>query len=85
MSAIPDGQEFADCADCGKEMVKGGECTTTILIAKDGQEIDRIRNHREDVCHDCNAGRGAYHHYGCDMERCPGCGCQLLGCDCSLW
>ena len=23
--------------------------------------------------------RGEYHHYGCDMERCPKCGSQLIG------
>jgi hypothetical protein len=32
------------------------------------------------ACHDCNAGVGKPHHPGCDAERCPECGCQMLGC-----
>lgn len=35
------------------------------------------------LCPGCNAGRGQYHHYGCDMERCPRCGKQLYGCACN--
>jgi len=33
-------------------------------------------------CHDCNAKEGQYHELGCDMERCPFCGGQLISCDC---
>lgn len=37
-------------------------------------------------CEDCNALVGHYHHTGCDNERCPVCGrqlitCEILGCD----
>ena len=35
-------------------------------------------------CHDCNCKEGELHEYGCDMERCPFCGGQLISCDCSL-
>ena len=34
-------------------------------------------------CHDCGAKEGELHDYGCDMERCPFCGRQLIGCSCS--
>lgn len=34
-------------------------------------------------CHDCNVGKGEYHHFNCDAERCPRCNMQLLSCDCS--
>ncbi len=34
------------------------------------------------ICHDCNAKEGEYHYRGCDMERCPYCGCQLISCGC---
>ncbi len=33
-------------------------------------------------CHDCGAQEGEYHSLGCDMERCPFCGRQLISCDC---
>lgn len=34
-------------------------------------------------CHDCGALEGARHVPGCDMERCPFCGGQLITCDCA--
>jgi hypothetical protein len=33
-------------------------------------------------CHDCDALPDHYHHVGCDMEECPRCHEQLIGCDC---
>jgi len=40
--------------------------------------------HREVNCHDCAIPNKEenMHHYGCDMEYCPRCDCQLLSCDC---
>ena len=34
-------------------------------------------------CHDCGAVEGALHELGCDMERCPFCGGQLITCSCA--
>ena len=35
------------------------------------------------MCHDCGVLEGELHQYGCDMESCPGCGGQLITCDCA--
>jgi hypothetical protein len=32
-------------------------------------------------CHDCAAVAGELHVPGCDVERCPSCGDQAIGCD----
>lgn len=37
---------------------------------------------KDKVCHDCGAIEGQYHLLGCDMERCPFCGGQLISCYC---
>ncbi len=36
----------------------------------------------EKLCHDCGIPEGGIHSEGCDMERCPKCGGQLISCDC---
>ncbi len=33
-------------------------------------------------CGDCGVSEGQLHEYGCDMERCPFCGRQLISCNC---
>lgn len=35
-------------------------------------------------CGDCGVREGELHHRGCDMERCPFCGGQLITCNCAL-
>ena len=37
------------------------------------------------TCHDCRVMEGELHQHGCDMERCPFCGGQLISCPCAYW
>lgn len=38
-----------------------------------------------DICPDCFAPFGSFHHYACDMEVCPVCGNIIYGnCKCDL-
>lgn len=34
------------------------------------------------TCHDCGCREGEIHEFGCDVERCPFCGGQLITCNC---
>lgn len=57
-----------------------------------GKEMERIRygSEKEDwgagerPCHDCHVIKGEFHVPGCDVERCPSCGGQVIGCECEL-
>jgi len=41
-----------------------------------------ISDYANRPCGDCGAGKDQIHSAGCDFERCPKCGRQLLGCGC---
>ena len=55
-----------------------------------GKELGRVRYGSEEEdwgadkrpCHDCRVIKGQFHVVGCDVERCPVCGGQVIGCDC---
>jgi hypothetical protein len=81
---------MAKCRDCKKEMLKVTSCDKPMLIiCKDGEECETLKRDTAyfDVnshCHDCDIENkvGNLHHFGCDMERCPKCGGQLISCGC---
>lgn len=83
---------MAICNACGQEMLAAQSCTRLWAITAKGTRIRRLGYglsvgwDDNDVvaprCHDCGVGKGGIHHPGCDMERCPSCGEQMLQCDC---
>lgn len=84
---------MAKCEACNLEMrdPDSVSCLLPILIVAEpnGFIVERYwRNSSyfdiNDRCHDCNIvnAAGNYHHWGCDIERCPKCGQQLISCDC---
>ena len=74
------------CQDCKKEMTTAESCTFP-EIKIDGKWYKRNTSYYDvnERCHDCGIlnKEGNIHHWGCDMERCPKCGGQLISCDCN--
>lgn len=82
---------MARCPACGKEMLiaKGCGCSKVKI---NGKEYERIKvgdtgdffegEDHQLRCGDCGATMGHYHHWGCDCERCPVCGGQMICCEC---
>ncbi len=82
---------MAKCLRCGREMLTAYGCSCK-SVNINGKRITRIRvgsdgdflkdSPRYCRCHDCNAMTGFFHHWGCDAERCPNCGRQIITCSC---
>jgi hypothetical protein len=77
------------CDECKREMLDPATatCTVTTVEFPDGgvdpavaYEIDWTSPN--EYCHDCGVADGGFHHPGCDAERCPRCGGQLISCGC---
>lgn len=73
-------QQWEVCKYCGYIMQIGESCNPTLLHK--GLLYKRIPWDQNFECHDCNVTYGQYHHLGCDLERCPLCKKQLIGCGC---
>jgi hypothetical protein len=78
---------MAVCKACHKDMLKTDSCVKVPVLMPQGgsgpkKALEPLPYDGEGRCHDCNAAPGGYHHPGCDMERCPACGGQLISCGC---
>lgn len=77
------------CDVCGQRKLIADGCSCSTVKCNE-KKYKRIRfgeeefEHVENCCHDCGTRRGHFHHSGCDVEECPVCGGQLLGCDCEI-
>ena len=79
------------CEDCNQEMLgpNTDSCTCDVLEVDDDGSVyyHRSRYHFPEPigrCHDCGIKHGGVHHWGCDVERCPHCGGQIISCDCLI-
>jgi hypothetical protein len=79
---------MAVCAWCLAEMSTAKTCSIDVLH-RDGRRVDLMPYGAEpgwlrgaERCGDCGVTRGGWHHPGCDLQRCPLCGGQLLSCGC---
>ena len=70
---------MAVCTYCKNEMTSGASCTVDALHRLGiAWKLERARR----ACGDCGVAPGGLHHLGCDMQRCPLCGGQLISCCC---
>lgn len=84
---------MAICKRCNGEMREVDSCINRIITINGvqyvpipyGKEETRIEfSIYSTRCHDCNVAIGGVHHVGCDVEECPACHEQLIGCDCEI-
>ena len=67
----------------GSKVSVNGEIFKRIKVGDPGDFFEGMDT--DTRCGDCNAKMGYLHHWGCDCERCPKCGQQLITCDCEVY
>lgn len=74
-----------ECHYCNQEMTdpKVVTCLPPPVKLPGGVELPPAPHDHESRCGDCGVARGGFHHPGCDVERCPQCGGQLISCPCN--
>ena len=72
------------CGSCGQNMMESDGCTHRYISFNDDKDWYKrdTKTFDGERCFDCNTKEGHTHHRGCDEERCPKCGGQLITCDC---
>ena len=73
------------CSYCKLEMKEADSCTLPFLVDFKQVHYKRSKAHFKEPsgrCGDCSIKHGGIHHFGCDVERCPKCGYQLITCSC---
>jgi len=87
VSCMRDGQTLivakkTVCPNCSGMVLKEVFRSSIFPAKGEREKYQPIPHHDRNgtSCHDCGAQEGEFHQIGCDWERCPVCGGQLISC-----